>query len=266
MQPFLGKLAQFHPYKKKGTDWENIVFHNTRQRMTVEARKNDIFQRLLQDNKGQDLGLEFCDIMAECSSMMNAGTETTTAAMTSTIFLLYSNPAVLRKLREEILTVSPDNDIPPYDMVSRLPYLRACIEESLRLRPSSSFGLPRIVPEGGRELAGKFIPGGVIVSVPTYSLLHNEAVFKNANQYSPDRWMTEDKEEKDMMLNSHLPFSTGPRACIGRNIAYFEQTVIIATIVKFFDGQIEDGFSLETQERFNSNPGDLPMVMTRLVY
>ena len=56
------------------------------------------------------------------------------------------------------------------------------------------------------------------------------------------------------------------RACIGRNIAYFEQTVVIATIVKFFDGQLEDGFSLETQERFNSNPGDLPMMMTRLVY
>lgn len=66
-----------------------------------------------------------------------------------------------------------------------------------------------------------------------------------------------------MMMNNHIPFSTGPRACIGRNISYFEQAVVIATIVKLYDGDIDEGFQLETQERFNSNPGDLPMAMRR---
>jgi cytochrome P450 len=39
--------------------------------------------------------------------------------------------------------------------------------------------------------------------------------------YNPDRWLTQDAEEKRRMMNSHLPFSTGSRDCIGRNIAYF---------------------------------------------
>ena len=264
--PTLGMVAKYHPYKKKGTDWENIIYYNTKMRFETPKTEDDLFQRLLHDNKGQDLNLSFGEIMAECSSMMNAGTETTTASMTSTIFLLYSHPTVLQKLRAEIDTASPDQEIPTYDVVSRLPYLRACIEESLRVRPASSFGLPRIVPDGGREIAGKYIPAGVIVSVPTYSLLRDENVFKDASKYNPDRWLTEDSEEKKRMLNNHIPFSTGPRACIGRNITYFEQTVMIATIVKFFDGKLDDGFQLETQERFNSNSGDLPMRMARRVF
>ncbi|PWY95416.1 cytochrome P450, partial [Aspergillus sclerotioniger CBS 115572] len=268
--PTLSLIAQFHPYKKRGTDWDNIIYHHTKKRFetltpttTTTTTENNLFQRLLRDTKGQDLNLPFGSILAECSSMMNAGTETITAAMTNTIYLIYTHPPVRKKLRAEILAAAPGPDIPTYPVVSTLPYLRACIEESLRVRPPSSFGLPRVVPKGGREIGGQFIPEDVIVSVPTYSLLRDPSVFKMASEYIPDRWMTQEAEEKKRMMNSHLPFSTGPRACIGRNIAYFEQMVVIATIVRFFDAELEEGFELETQERFNSNPGELPMMMRR---
>lgn len=261
--PISKPLFQYHPYKKSGIDWENILHHNIKQRMQSSEPVDDLFQKLLQDSKGRDLNLHPGEIAAECATLMNAGTETTAAALTSTIFLLYTHPKVLEKLRQEIDIAFPGNEVPAYDAASKLPYLRACIEESLRVRPASSMGLPRIVPEGGRVIARKFVPGGVTVSVPTYSLLRNDKVFVNAAQYDPDRWMTDDPELKKRMMDSHLPFSTGPRACIGRNIAYFEQIVIIATIVKFFDGKVEEGFELRTEERFNSNQGDLPMEMTR---
>lgn len=265
-------LVSGHPYKKAGADWDNIIYYNTKKRLANQFPADDLFQCLLQDSKGQDLNLSFGEIMAECSVMMNAGTETSTAAMTSTIFLLYTHPKVLQKLRDELDAAEPGNEIssldkyngiPSYEVVSKLPYLRACIEEALRLRPPSSFGLPRIVPKGGRCIANKFIPEGVTVSVPTYSILRDESVFKDASVYNPDRWLTHDPEEKKRMMNNHIPFSTGPRACIGRNISYFEQAVVIATIVKFYDAGIQEGFQLETQERFNSNPGDLPMAMRR---
>ncbi|KAL3440132.1 cytochrome P450 [Aspergillus insuetus] len=247
--PTLSKVAQLHPYKKKGVDWDNIVYHNTKKRFENPTTEDDLFQRLLRDSKGQDLNLPFESILAECSSMMNAGTETTTAAMTNTIYLLYTHPPVLQRLRDEIMAAVPGTDVPTYSVVSALPYLRACIEESLRVRPASSFGLPRIVPKGGREICGQFIPEGVTISVPTYSLLRDPTVFNNASEYMPDRWMTTDAEEKKTMITT-----------ISR------LTVVIATIVKFFDGKVDDGFVLETQERFNSNPGELPMRMTRRVF
>lgn len=255
--PVTKALFRNHPYKKAGADFENIVYHNTKERMKIGVEKDDLFTRMLQDSKGNSLDLPLGEIAAECNSMMNAGTETTTAAMTNTVFLLYTHPTVLSKLREELDPVFSAGELVSYDAVSNLPYLRACIEESLRVRPASSMGLPRVVPVGGRVIAGKYIPEGVTVSVPTYSLLRDRAVFEHPAEYIPERWLTKDTEKKQLMTKTHLPFSTGPRACIGRNIAYFEQTLVIATLVRFFDLEIPPGFQLETQERFNSNPGDL---------
>ncbi|KAI8710999.1 Cytochrome P450 [Fusarium sp. LHS14.1] len=255
--PITKPLLNYHPYKKKGTDWENIVYHNTKERMANHAPGDGLLKKLLQDSKGQELNLSLGEINAECSAMMNAGTETTTAAMTNTVYLLYTHPHILAKLRAEIDTAIPGANIPSYDAASKLPYLRACIEYSLRVRPASSFGLPRVVLEGGRHIAGQFVPEGVTVSVPTYSLLRDESVFEHATEYDPDRWMTDDSEKKHRMMTNHLPFSTGPCACIGRNIAYFEQIVVIAALAKFYDCIVPNGFKLETQERFNSNPGPL---------
>ncbi|KAM5345236.1 hypothetical protein ACJ41O_011098 [Fusarium nematophilum] len=248
--PFSRPLFQNHPYKKAGVDWENILHHNIKERRESGVPSDDLFQKLLQDSEGQDLNLHPGVIAAECATLMNAGTDTTAAALTSTIYLLYTYPEVLQKLREEVDNAVPGSGIPSYETASKLPYLRACIEESLRVRPASSMG-----PSSNSARRGQ---------IPTYSLLRNDKVFKNAPQYDPDRWMTEDQEEKKaMMMNSNLPFSTGPRACISRNIAYFEQIVIIAAIVKFFDGHVEEGFRLVTEERFNSNQGPLPMEMAR---
>lgn len=262
--PITRPLFSRHPYKKAGTDWENIIYHQTKMRMANPAPSDDLFNRFLRDSKGEELNLPVGEIISECSVMMNAGTETTTAAMTNTVFLLYTHPRVLAKLREEIDAAIPGVNTPSYDVASKLPYLRACIEESLRVRPASSFGLPRLVPQGGRHIAGQFILEGVTVSVPTYSLLRDKSVFEHASEYDPDRWMTNDPEKKRRMMGNHLPFSTGPRACIGRNIAYFEQIVVIATMVKFYDCIIPPDFQLDTEERFNSNPGPLVVeVMSR---
>lgn len=255
--PLTRPLSRLHPYKKAGNNFENIVYHNTKERYQKGTTEDDIFTRMLQDSRGHSLDLPFGDIVAECNSVMNAGTETTTAAMTNTIFLLYTHPKVLSNLREEIDPVFPHGGLASYEILASKPYLRACIEESLRLRPASSMGLPRIVPEGGRVIAGKFIPAGVTVSVPTYSLLRDESSFESPTEYMPERWLTTDNEKKQTMMKAHLPFSTGPRACIGRNIAYFEQVMVIASLAHYFDLEIPAGFELETQERFNSNPGDL---------
>ncbi|EOD50618.1 putative benzoate 4-monooxygenase cytochrome p450 protein [Neofusicoccum parvum UCRNP2] len=255
------KLFARHQYFCSGADWDNMIYHHTKQRLQEDGKAGDIFSKLLEDSKGEPTNLPLGAILVECSVMMNAGTDTTTAALTNTIYLLYKHPKELAKLREELDAAFLINEVPAYDIVSRLPYLRACIEEALRLRPASSMGLPRVVPKGGREIAGHFIAEGVTVSVPTYTLLRNGDVFERAGEYEPQRWISGDKEK---LSTAHFPFSTGPRACIGRNIAYFEQTLVIATLVRRFDFEFESpGFELRTMERFNSNPDELVMKCRR---
>jgi benzoate 4-monooxygenase len=77
-------LVKSHPYKKAGVDWENIIYYNAKKRLANQSPSDDLLQRLLRDSKGQDLNLAFGEIMAEWSVMMNAGTETSTAAKSST--------------------------------------------------------------------------------------------------------------------------------------------------------------------------------------
>jgi cytochrome P450 len=251
------KLFSWHSYKKAGADYEHVIYHNAKKRLRDVDAEDDIFSKFLKNGKGEDLHLSAGEILAECSVMMNAGTDTTTAALTNTLFLLVKHPEVLLKLRAELDAAGIGSSVPNYDSLTKMPFLRACIEESLRVRPASSMGLPRVVPKGGRVIAGQFVSEGVTVSTPTYTLLRNEEAFRNPEQFDPDRWETGDKK---LMAKCHLPFSTGPRACIGRNIAYFEQLLVITTLVQNFDFEFaQKGFELETIERFNSNPGEMLM-------
>jgi len=262
--PLTKPLFKWHPYKKAGVDYDHIIYHNTKRRLQNPDAEDDIFSKLLKNNKGEDLNLSPGEILAECSVMMNAGTDTTTAAMTNSIYLIYKHPKVLAKLREELNFATGGVEVPSYEKFANLPYLRAVIEESLRVRPASSMGLPRVVPKGGRWIAGQFIEGDVTVSVPTYTLLRDPVAFDEPEKFNPDRWISGDKEK---MSKAHLPFSTGPRACIGRNIAYFEQILVIGTLVRLFDFEFPcEDFELETLERFNSNPGEMVMSCRRRLF
>jgi cytochrome P450 len=253
--PLTRKLFSWHPYKKAGTDYDNIVYHNTAKRLRNTDAEGDIFSSLLENNRGEPIGMPLGEILAEASVMMNAGTDTTTAALTNAVFLCYKHPKVLARLREELDANLGATETPTYDVVSQLPYLRACVEESLRFRPASSMGLPRVVPKGGRMIAGKFVSEDVTVSVPTYTLLRDPEAFDRPEEFNPERWLTGDKEK---MSKAHLPFSTGPRACIGRNIAYFEQLLVMASLFKGYDFDFETAdFELKTLERFNGNPDEL---------
>ena len=259
--PYTKKLFALHPHRKAGARFEDIVYHHTMKRLSKTEPQDDIFAKLLYNNKGEELKLELGEILAESGVIMNAGSDTTTSALTSTIFLIYKHHQVLAKLRQELDSVIPEGEIPTYDGIAQLPYLKACIEESLRLRPAQSIGLPRIVPAGGRMIAGRFVKEGVTVSVPTYTMLRDNRYFENPEVFSPDRWITGDKQR---MMQAHLPFSVGPRACIGRNIAYFEQLLMIANLVNRYNFEFESpDFELDNFERLNSNPGEMPMFVQR---
>ncbi|KAL3456113.1 cytochrome P450 [Aspergillus heterothallicus] len=252
------KLLSFHPGVKSTANWVNIVNHLCQKRLQSQgpSSQKDIFSSFLQNSKGEDLNLDLGEILVECSVIMNAGSETNCAVLVSAIYHIYKYPRVLARLREELynaVPLIPGEDIPSYHQIATLPYLRACIDEAMRIRPASTQGFPRVVPKGGRMIAGRFVDEGVTVSVPTYTLLQNPDVFTNPFEYNPDRWLAGDKAK---LLSAFYPFSHGPRACIGRNISYFELLLAVATIVRLFDFDwVGDGY--ETIERFNGNPGEL---------
>lgn len=194
---------------------------------------------------------------------MNAGSDTTAIALTNVLYYLLKNTSTLAKLREEVASALSDEDgTVPYAKVKNLPYLKACSDESLRISPPVSFGLLRKTPLEGMSIAGEFIAGNTVVSVPAYVAHRDPGIFPDPENYMPERWL-EDEKAKDMR-NYFIPFSTGGRGCIGRNISYLEQQVLVATLVHRYNfALLSEDWELEWEEAFNLWPRQMPLKIWR---
>ena len=267
-----------------GDDFENICIHQLRRRiekgppprssgdfMTFLLKPNSARTQLSDDENGSKI--PFGELVADSNMMMNAGSDTTAAALSSTLYHLLSSPDCLQKLRHELdgrfpleAEEDPADGVSAYSSVSELPYLRACIDETLRLRPPIAFQLPRLVhaPEGA-TISGHHIQQGTIVAISPYTIHRNKNLYQDPDTFNPDRWLDQSDPEQIRRLKAYtIPFSQGSRACIGRHIAIVELQIVISTLVRRYDMSLsEPDQVLEIFDRFNSNPGPLPIRVKR---
>ena len=109
------------------------------------------------------------DIRVSIGANLGAGSDTTSITLSAILYYLCRNPKIMRKLREELDDASKLGTISDpitFKQAQDLPYLQAVIKEGLRIHPATGFTMPRIVPQGGREIMGRHFPGGVSISVP----------------------------------------------------------------------------------------------------
>lgn len=194
---------------------------------------------------------------------MDAGSDTTAIALTNVVYYLIKLPSALSKLREEVDTALAGEIVAPYTNVKSLPYLRACLDESLRLSPPVPRGLERKTPPQGMDIMGEQIAGGVTVSVPAYIAHRDPRIFPNPDSYVPERWLVESERTREMRA-VFIPFTTGPRACIGRNITMMEQQILVATLVHRYDFALPSrDWELDWEEAFNLWPAQMPLKVWR---
>ncbi|KAE8340462.1 hypothetical protein BDV24DRAFT_175348 [Aspergillus arachidicola] len=267
--PIVNKLVDVFPYfrnlQKKGDDWEHIIWRRSSERLRrYEAgeKLNDFFQALMEDKNGRPNNLEFGEIAAEVNIMMNAGTVTTAIAITNVLYQLIRHPEAMAKLREEIDGVlGPNEIVASYDTVKHLPYLRACLDESLRILPPTPHGLPRQTPPEGMEILGEWVPGNTSVSMSAYVAHRDESVFPEAHKFIPERWLGEAGKELGPYF---ITFSAGARSCIGRNISYLEQTKAVATLVHRYDFALPyPDWEPKRFESMNHILGEMPIKIWR---
>ncbi|KAL4878935.1 cytochrome P450 [Aspergillus karnatakaensis] len=268
--PTLVRLSKIvSPYYRKlwklDADWNGIVYNRvtTRLKRYIAGEKlDDFFTAMMEDKKGAPHSLEMGEIVAEISIMMNAGSDTTAIALRNVMFFLLKNPRCMQTLREELDDVLDEDEVvAPYSKVKHLPYLRACLDESLRMLPPVIFGLPRRTPPEGTQILGDFIAGDTSVSMSAYVVHHNESIFKDHDIYQPERWLG----DAGKSLQSYfIPFSTGARGCIGRNISYLEQTVLLASLVHRYDFALPSpDWDPPVPETTNLSPGPMPLKIWR---
>lgn len=246
---------------KKAANWDGIYTQLAVERLEkYNAGENldDFFQALMHDKNGAPHNLEWGEILAEISIMMNAGSTTTAIALANVMYQLLQNPKCMQRLQEEIDSVlDEDDEIAPYEKIKYLPYLRACLDESLRIFPPTSHGLLRATPPEGSNILGEYVPGGVTVSASAYVIHRDPVVFPQPDEYIPDRWLGEAGKELGPYF---IAFSAGARGCIGRNISYLEQTVALATLIHRYDIELaKPGFVPERLETFNLHLNEMPI-------
>ncbi|CAP96235.1 Benzoate 4-monooxygenase [Penicillium chrysogenum] len=267
--PIVNKLVNVIPFfgrmQTSADNWENIMWRRGNERLRrYEAgeKLEDFFQALMEDKNGNAKNLEWGEVVAECNIMMNAGSVTTAVAIANVMYQLIRNPRTLAKLREELDAVLDEDEVvADYDKVKHLPYLRACLDESLRIFPPTSHGLPRETPAEGTNILGEWVAGNTTVSMSALVAHRDESVFPNADQYIPERWLGEEGKALQPYL---IAFSAGARSCIGRNISYLEQTKAVASMVHRYDFALSyPGWELKRLETMNLILGEMPVKIWR---
>ena len=130
------------------------------------------------------------------------------------------NPATYKKLIAEIDSAVADGtlSIPvAYVEAVKLPYLKACINEGMRLHPSVGITMPRLVPAGGATISGFYFPEGYRVGINGAVLQYDKDVFgQDAETFNPSRWIEGDSVRMDKTM---IQFGAGSRTCIGKNVS-----------------------------------------------
>lgn len=174
----------------------------------------------------------------EALVLVGAGADTTAKTLVHLTFHLFSDSAILGKLRTELRTKVKVGERPALTDLQKLPYLTAVIQEGVRLFGSQASVQTRVCPTETLQYKGFKIPPDTEVSEIPCALLHDEALFPDPQKLIPERWMGLTPEEKHR--RSALLFGTGARNCLGMNLAYAELYLAVAIIFTRFDFELVD--------------------------
>ncbi|KAI9838603.1 MAG: hypothetical protein M1819_004917 [Sarea resinae] len=226
---------------------------NERLASGQKSERVDLLARLMEgrDAEGRPLGRE--ELTAEALTQLIAGSDTTSNTSCALLFWCLKTPGVMSKLQKELdgAMQGSGDAVPDFKTVKDLPYLHNVINETMRIHSTSSLGLPRLVTTpSGITFKNHHFPQNTVLSVPAYTIHLSPAIWgPDAHLFLPERWDT----VTEVQRAAFIPFSHGPRACVGRNVAEMELALIVATVCQRYEFELYQE-ELETREGFLRKP------------
>jgi cytochrome P450 len=190
------------------------------------------------------------DLLAEANLLIMAGSDTTSITISSLFFYLTHNRRAYLKLVKEVRDVftCPEDIVHGSMLLTDCKYLRACIDETLRLSPAGPSELPREVLPGGTTIDGEHYPAGVIVGTPHWAMGRNEEHYGDAYTFRPERWIVSSElesfnPEDDVRKLRHKlhTFLKGPGDCVGQKLAMLQMSIVIARTLWRMDVRLAPG-------------------------
>jgi cytochrome P450 len=222
---------------------KRIALHKEQAEIPETERRQDIFYFLC-EARDPDTGFPAYnedDLRAESSLLIIAGSDTTSVSLSGIFFYLTDDPERCQKLVDEIRTtfVSAD-DIVYGSKLLGCTYLKACIDEGVRLTPSGPCELPREVLQGGIIIKGRYYAEGTILGTVPWVNSRSEVAYMDAGTFRPERWIVDESagvsKESVARLKTHFhPFLSGPGSCAGKNVAMAEMMITVAKTLHRLD-------------------------------
>ncbi|XP_052870410.1 cytochrome P450 6a8-like [Anopheles cruzii] len=216
-------------------------------RDTVELRerekivRNDFMDLLLKlkntgclEDGGEQIGhITFEEIAAQAFIFFTAGYDTSSTAMTYTLYELALNQAAQEKARACVReTMQKYDGQLTYEALSNMPYLEQCINETLRKHPPVAI-LERNADKDYRmPNSGLVLRRGQKVMIPIYAMHHDPDHFPEPDEYRPERFSPEEVAKRDP--HCYLPFGEGPRICIGMRFGSLQAKAGLASLLDTF--------------------------------
>ncbi|KAJ2720646.1 hypothetical protein GGI07_004491 [Coemansia sp. Benny D115] len=217
-------------------------------REQATEKPHDLLQAFM-DAQDPDSRVQMTEgqVAAETIVGLLAGSETSANTLCWTLHLLLMHPEHLQRVIAEIRQkFGPDHCINYAEARAQLPFLEACILESLRLMPVAG-NLPRQIPRGGVVLQGHFIPEGHTCSVSIAAANVCPKVWGDrAEVFDPQRFLNRSGDELRRRL---LTFSAGVRACPGKNLAWVQIMPTLANVLSRYDVQVPEDAMFQPDQK-----------------
>ena len=188
-------------------------------------------------------------IRNEVMGLLLAGYETTANALTWTIYLLSQHTWATQCLRQEARQTLKGR--PPISAdLENLPYLRQVLNESLRIFPPAWIIGRRAI--GDDVIRGYFVPAGTVIAICIYTLHRHPAFWQEPERFDPERFTPGRIAQREHY--AYIPFSTGPRQCIGNGFALLEASLILTCVAQRFELRLVPGTEVKPQALFVLRP------------
>jgi cytochrome P450 len=219
--------GQSKKHKDLSEESKQIIKTIIEERQSSKEENGDLLDMLLAtryEDTGEPMSTQ--QLIDEITILFVAGHETTANALTFTSFLLATHPEVQERVNKEIYAVEAHTG-DPLEIISKLEYTRAVIDESMRLYPPAWITDRENLED---DSIGDFhIRKDTLIGVSFYELHRNPLYWDQPEKFDPERFLGENKKKT---AGIYYPFGAGPRMCIGMGFAMYEMVLAISYLVK----------------------------------
>ena len=203
-----------------------IILQAADRRRKEVSTSADALSALLQARDPQSgQFMEDRQLVNEILTLVVAGHETTSSTLNWTWYLISQHPEVEHRLSKELNTLT---GVPELEDLPKLPYSRQVIDESMRLYPAGWLMTRKALRDD--RLGEYFVPAGTEIYVSPYFIHRHPRIWKDPDRFNPDRFGADRSGDRHRL--AMIPFSAGPRNCVGALFARVEMQIHILMVAK----------------------------------